>query len=100
MGSHADWSFNAELLKVVPQALIKVVIELHSAEDIERMASGLNLITGAKLEGQLLEGIKDFATKARDWGLTRLADAAMTWAKDAATDQGFSELVLQVMGIN
>ena len=100
VGAHADWSFNAELLKVDPQALMKVMIDLLSAEDIERLASGLNLTTGAKLEGQLLEGIKDLAAKARDWGVTRLADAAMTWAKDSVTDQRVMGLVLQVIGMN
>ena len=30
VGVHADWSFNAELLKVNPQAMLKVMIELTS----------------------------------------------------------------------
>lgn len=100
VGSHADWSFNAELLKVDPQALLRVMIGLLPEEDIEQLASGLNLTAGAKLEGQLVEAINDFATKARDWGLTRLADAAMTWAKNAATDSRVTGLVLQVIGMN
>ncbi len=68
-------------------------------EEPEQLASGLNLTTIATLQGYLLEAIKDFAAKARDWGVTRLADAAMTWAKDAATDQRVTGLVLQVIGI-
>lgn len=100
VGSHADWSFNSELLKVDPQALVKAMMELLSEEEIEKLATSLNLTTGAKLKGKLLEAIKNFASKARENSVNRLADAALTWAKDAATDKRIAAILLQFIGMS
>lgn len=100
VGSHADWSFNSELLKVDPQALLRVMIEILPGNEIEKLASNLNLTPGTRFKGQLLETFGEFVSKARELGLTKLADASLTIAKESVTDLRLMALLLQIIGIN
>lgn len=100
VGSHADWSFNSELLKVEPKALLRVMIEILPGNEIVQLATSLNLTPGAKLKDQLIETIGEFVSKARELGLTQLADASLTIVKDSVTNSCMVALLLHIMGLS